>query len=155
MSEADWFKEELVFTDLHAQTPAELLETIGFALKELGYVEDTFTDAIIERERKYPTGLALEDCNIGLPHTDREHVKQAFIAVVKNGRKLPFIHMGTEDRQVDIDCFFVLGVTDPEKQVEILQTLMEKFDDAQFVRRLNELNEKKQLFTFLKHTVRE
>ncbi|MFN2744834.1 MULTISPECIES: PTS sugar transporter subunit IIA [Bacillus] len=155
MNEADLFKEELIFTDIHAQTPSELLTEIGCALEQLGYVEKSFTGAIIERERQYPTGLALPEFSIGLPHTDARHVKQAFIAVVKNDQKLPFIHMGTEDQEVDIDCFFVLGVKDPCKQVKVLQLLIEKLNDSRFVRRLKTMDEKKQLFTFLKQTVQE
>ncbi|MFP3722951.1 PTS sugar transporter subunit IIA [Niallia circulans] len=141
-------REELIFTNLEAKTSQELFSFLGNKLLSLGYVQPTFTEALIDREKEYPTGLALEEFNVAIPHTDPVYIKQPFIAVAKNKYKLPFIHMGTEDHVINIDCFFILGIIDPNGQITLLQTLMERFNTPPFVEKLKSY-EGKELFTFL------
>lgn len=152
MIEAKIFKEELVFTQLKAKSTEEVLSFVGRSLAELGYVKESFIPGILERERNYPTGLALNGFNVGIPHTDTVHVNCPFIAVVKNETKVPVIHMGTDDEEIWVDCFFVLGIKEPESQVELLQVLMEKFNDQTFVTELKSIHDKQQMISFLKHT---
>lgn len=141
-------KEELIFTNLEAKTSQELFYFIGNQLLTLDYVKPTFIQAVIDREKEYPTGLALEEFNVAIPHTDSVHIKQPFVAVVKNKYKLPFVHMGTDDHIIDIDCFFILGITDPNGHISLLQTLMERFNMPPFVEKLKKY-EGRDLFTFL------
>ncbi len=141
-------KEELIFTNLKAKTSQELFYIIGNQLISLDYVKPSFIQAIMEREKEYPTGLALEAFNVAIPHTDPVHIIRPFVAVAKNKSKLPFVHMGTDDHVINIDCFFILGITEPNGQITILQTLMEKLNTPSFVEKLKNYD-KKELFTFL------
>ncbi|WP_312092962.1 PTS sugar transporter subunit IIA [Niallia sp.] len=145
-------KEELIFTNLEAKTSQELFYIIGNQLISLDYVKPTFIQAIIEREKEYPTGLALETFHVAIPHTDPVHITKPFVAVAKNQYKLPFIHMGTDDNVIDIDCFFILGITNPNGQITLLQTLMERFNNPSFVENLKNYD-KKELFAFLQTSI--
>ncbi|WP_340082337.1 PTS sugar transporter subunit IIA [Terribacillus sp. FSL K6-0262] len=155
MSEVDLLHEELVFLDVDARNTEDLFLFIGEELEKRGYVKSTFIRAITEREELYPTGLALEQINIGIPHTDPEHVNKGFVAVVKNKYKLPFIHMGTENRQILIDYFFILGIKDTGDQVKLLQLLMGKFSSLEFVEGLQSNQEQHTLFSFIKKKFEE
>ncbi|VVM34439.1 PTS sugar transporter subunit IIA [Terribacillus sp. AE2B 122] len=155
MNEADLLHEELVFLDVDARNAEDLFLFIGKELEKRGYVKSTFTRAITEREARYPTGLALERINIGIPHTDPIHVNTGFVAVVKNKYKIPFIHMGTDNQQILIDYFFVLGIKNPEDQVKLLQLLMEMFSSFEFIQGLQSSQEQRSLFSFIKNKFEE
>ena len=155
MSEVDLLHEELVFLDVDARKTEDLFLFVGEELEKRGYVKSTFTRAITEREALYPTGLALERINIGIPHTDPMHVNTGFVAVVKNKHKLPFIHMGTDNQQILIDYFFILGIKDPADQVKLPQLLMEKFSNVEFIQGLQSNHEQHTLFSFIKNKFEE
>jgi PTS system galactitol-specific IIA component len=150
--EAKIFKEDLVFTDMRATSAEELLTDVGKSLVQLGYVKESFIPAILEREKNYPTGLELNGFNVGIPHTDSIHINHPFIAVVKNDKKIPVIHMATDDKEVWVNCFFVLGIKDPENQIELLQVLMDKFNDQTFIAEIKKIQDKQQMIAFLKNT---
>lgn len=155
MNEADMLHEELVFLDVEARNSEDLFLFVGEELEKRGYVKSSFTHAITEREALYPTGLALERINIGIPHTDPMHVNTGFVAVVKNKYKLPFIHMGTNNQQILIDYFFILGIKNPGDQVKLLQHLMEMFSNVEFIKGLQSNNEQQALFSFIKKKIEE
>ena len=67
-------------------------------LQDLGYVADSFGQALAEREAEFSTGLALEHVTVAIPHTYVEHVKRPFIAFYRLVEPvMPFIQMGTDD----------------------------------------------------------
>ena len=55
--ETDLLKPELVFFDFEATDRIDFFTKLGEKLKEGGYVKDSWLDAILEREKNYPTGL--------------------------------------------------------------------------------------------------
>lgn len=150
MSEASTLvKQELIFLDVKVDTTQSLLSHIGQQLHYLGYVEQSFTEAIIAREKVFPTGLALDSFNVGIPHTDSIHIKKPFIAVVKTDREIPFFHMGTDDVIIGINFFFVLGIKEPSNQVTILQTLMENLSIKDFTSNLKNARDVDSLYSYL------
>ena len=58
-------------------------ELLGRHLRAGGYVADTWLDAIRERERAYPTGLACQELGVAIPHADPCHIIKPYIAVVR------------------------------------------------------------------------
>lgn len=62
---------------LSGNTDKEVLKQMASALQEEGYVKETFSDAIIQREISFPTGLPMGGINVAIPHTDPEHVNKA------------------------------------------------------------------------------
>lgn len=60
LSLTDLFDERLLFFNLEAPSREEFLGMIALELKQLDYVKDSYKDAIIERELKYPTGATYQ-----------------------------------------------------------------------------------------------
>ncbi len=79
---------ELIFLDLTAESEAQLFEQVGKRLQKLGYVKESYAGALEKREQEFPTGLVTKYLPVALPHTDPEHVNQAFICMVKNEKLL-------------------------------------------------------------------
>ena len=63
--------EQLILTDLDVKNSKELFQIIGNKLFDEGLVTERFTEEIIKREEKYPTGLPTK-IPISLCHTDSE-----------------------------------------------------------------------------------
>ncbi|HBD0804021.1 TPA: PTS sugar transporter subunit IIA [Enterococcus faecalis] len=110
----------------------ELVNKVSKNLLELNLVNDTYQSALLEREELFPTGLITQGLNIGLPHTDPEHIIKPFVYVVRSKKPIQIRQMG-DNQLIDVSNFFFLGIKEPSKQVQLLQTMMNLFMDMNFV----------------------
>ncbi|AWK52909.1 hypothetical protein DIC82_18755 [Clostridium beijerinckii] len=131
--------QNLIFVDVSYNNCFEFLENIAEELLNLGYVKNSFKDAIIEREKVFPTGLPVEPIGVAIPHCDSEHVNKPGIAFVRFKDDVKFTNMDGEG-EVDAKIAFVLIVKEKEKQVGILQKLMQVVTNNDIL--LNLYNEK-------------
>ena len=135
------FSNELVFLEQSHKCENDFLNFISDELLKKGYVKESFKDAIINREKEYPTGIGTEIYNLAIPHTDTEHVNKSGIAFVKFNNKCEFKEMCTNNN-LNVDMAFVLLVTKKEEQVVLLSKLMGLFSNNEFLEQLyNEKNE--------------
>ncbi|MDH5770558.1 MAG: PTS sugar transporter subunit IIA [Candidatus Bathyarchaeota archaeon] len=102
----------------------EILKEMGDYLYDSGYTKETFTNAVIEREKKYPTGLEIPSAvNVALPHADIEHVKkQALLIAVPNG-PVKFKRMDAPDKDVNVELILLPVIKNPEGYVKFLSKL--------------------------------
>lgn len=137
MEYSDLFDSRLIKLNQEFESQRELFEYVSDILEEENYTEDTFFDAIREREKFFPTGLQTDMVNLAIPHTDVLHVKRPFIFVVTLNKPIKFIQMGTFDEGVDIDTVFVLGIKEPQEQVGLLSNIMTQFRNKYFIDAFN------------------
>lgn len=137
MEYSDLFDSKLIKLNQEFESQRELFEYVSDILEEENYTEDTFFDAIREREKVFPTGLQTDMVNLAIPHTDVLHVKRPFIFVVTLNKPIKFIQMGTFDECVDIDTVFVLGIKEPQEQVGLLSNIMTQFRNKYFIDAFN------------------
>ena len=104
-----------------------------------------FGQALIDREAVFPTGLKTETFEIAIPHTDVEHVEEVFIAVVRFKTPIPYAHMGEPEIKLNAKFAFVLGIKDPQKQVEVLSTLVKLISDEDTMKALESIQSEKKL----------
>ena len=124
------FKPELVFFDFKATTRAEFFQELGQRLDARGYIEPTWFDAVTAREENYPTGLACEAVNVAIPHTEPEHLKRPYIAIVRPQAPIEFEGMGGIGGAVPAELIINLGLeAHNNAQVAVLQALMGVFMD--------------------------
>ena len=124
-------KPELVFFDFEATDRLDFFKKLGEKLNEGGYIEDTWLDAILEREKNYPTGLECTSVSVALPHVDPSNLKKAYIAIVKPKEPIEFDGMAGTD-PVKAQLIINLGLlSHDEDQVAVLQAFLGIFiDDA-------------------------
>lgn len=129
---------ELILLDPTFDTQHGLFESLFHRLKALGFVRDSFLNAIEDRERRYPTALPTEPFPIAIPHTDPEHIVKPFIAVIRLNRGVLWKQMVSEE-DIAVKVVFLLGFEHhSEYHVRLLQKLMDLFSGAEFPRRLME-----------------
>lgn len=121
------FNLELILFDVEAENKEVLLKKLSKILLDKGYVKDTFEEAIIKREKIFPTGLPTTGVKIALPHTESEHILKGGILIANLKKPLVFKEMGNGVNDIPVELVFMLAVDQPKSQVIVLQKLMEIF----------------------------
>jgi len=121
-----FFFKNLVNRDEAIMTLASLLETGG-------YVKGSFSEAVIEREKVFPTGLPTQSVGIAIPHTDAEHVNRGAMAVGILSDPVVFDEMGNLESTVDVSIIFMLAIANPDMLISVLRKLATTFQDKEFL----------------------
>ncbi len=127
--------KELIIVGLESTSAEETIRALAEKLFSLGYVKDTFAEAVLKREAIHPTGLPTE-MPVGLPHTDIEHCIKPAISVGILKQPVEFRMMGDPTQKVSVRLVFLLSVINPANQVKILRRLI---DFCQQTKRLETL----------------
>lgn len=116
---------DAILLNVEAKTNEEVIRLLADRLLALGYVKDSYADAVVKREQTMPTGLPLErEENVAVPHTDPEHVLKAAIAMATLKTPVNFANMEDPDEAVAVGTVFLLAINDKDKQIETLQSIM-------------------------------
>lgn len=122
-----YFSKENIYLNVEGNTFEEVLKNVTKSLEEKGYIKDSFYQAVLDREKTFPTGLEFPDYNIAIPHTDSVHVNTNSIVVVKPKNSLVFRDMGTNSKDLDVKVLLLLLISKNEDQVTVLSGIIQKF----------------------------
>ena len=149
------FSEDLIFIE-EANDSNDIFNKIGKKLIEKGLVKESFIQAVIEREKDYPTGLDLSVIdgeskipNVAIPHTESEHCNSKKVVVVKLKNEICFNNMISPTDQLKVKFLFMILNNEKGEQSNILANLMDFFTQGQNVNKLSELEDKKEIFKFV------
>lgn len=107
-----------------------LFEHVGSQLIAEGIVRDTYVDALIAREREYPTGLPIPG-GVAIPHTSPEHVIHNALVLVRPDPPLGFHEMGGGEKDtVDASLILFLVLSSADDHLATLQALMKALQDG-------------------------
>jgi PTS system galactitol-specific IIA component len=134
MNVEEILKEDLIFTRKHFENKEEVIRFLAEQLKRKGYVHETFADAVVEREEKYPTGLYLGRINVAIPHTDTKHVKQSGVAILTLDNPVIFNKMDDPSQTIPVLIIFLLAVSEPNEYVQFLSKLAENFSREEVIK---------------------
>jgi PTS system galactitol-specific IIA component len=124
------FREELVLFNYKAKDSEDVLKALADILLEDGAVKDTYFQAMLNRERSYPTGLPLEDIKVAIPHAEVEHVNYSAFAIATLPEPVQFGEMGAgPDQFLDVNIVMMLANADPDEQVKTLRKMIDVFDE--------------------------
>lgn len=129
--------EELILTDLNCLTSEDVINALSERLYRAGYVKHGFAEAVIDREREFPTGLPCE-IPVAIPHCDPTNCKHSGIALGLLQKPVAFGEMGDNDRKVLVDIVFLIALNDPDQQVVWLKRLTDFFQNANLMRELHD-----------------
>jgi len=126
----DVFREELVLLNYEAKDAEDVLKALADRLFEDGSVKDTYYQAMLDRERAYPTGLPTEGIKVAIPHAGVEHVNYSAFAIATMPQPVIFGEMGAgPDSQLDVQIVMMLANSDPDEQVKTLRKMVDLFDE--------------------------
>lgn len=128
--------KSLIFTGVKAERWQEVLQQAGSALQQKGYAKDTYIEALLEREVRYPTGIDIRGIGVAIPHTDPCQIKKEGLAILTLASPVTFGKMGTEQGHVNVSLVFVLAVKEPGSQIERLRQIMNLIQDREVLKKL-------------------
>jgi len=137
---------ELILRQVKAKDAEEAIRKVGKVFFEAGYVKDSYIEAVVAREKKFPTGLQLENIAIAMPHTDPQHVNKAAVCIAQLEKPVTFVHMGEEDIYVEAEMLFMMAIEDPDQQVELLSKVLNVFQTADIVKAFKNADSEDTLF---------
>lgn len=129
----DLIRPDLVQLDWAVADQDEFFDRMVVRLERLGYVKDTFREAIAARERNYPTALPTQPEAIAIPHADVDHVTRPFIAPTRLASPIAWREMGNDENELQVRFIFMLGFTGGEGHVELLQIMLDNFMRDDFI----------------------
>ena len=118
------FNDALIMLNLDVNDKFELLSKVADNLHSLGYVKETYKNAVIEREKIFATGLPTLLGGVAIPHTDINHVNIPAISIARLKKPVDFIIMGDDSETIAVDLIFMLAMKEEHAQLELLQSLM-------------------------------
>lgn len=117
-----------------------ILTYMAQTLQDLGLVKASFKQAILNREEEFSTGLSIGNHGIAIPHTDIEHVNQATMAIVTLEEPVTFKQMG-DNEEIPVSLVCMLALNEAHAHLEMLQKLMEFFQDEDIIERIMALSD--------------
>jgi PTS system galactitol-specific IIA component len=125
-----------VFTAESGAHTEEMLQFVASKLNKLGYVKDGYAEALIEREKDHPTGLAVKDLiNVAIPHADAEYaLRQAIVVIAHPDSCFRFRKMDEPEESICVEIVFLMVVKESDGYLKFLSDLTELIQDREFIR---------------------
>ena len=139
--------EQLAETGFDAQNKEEVIKLLSGKMDQLGYVENGFEEAVLSREREYPTGLPTK-IPVALCHVEAEFVNRTALAVATLKKPVEFHNMGDPKMVLPVEIVFLLTIVNPKEQVVYLRKMMELFKDNT-LQKMKDAGSKKELVSIL------
>ena len=128
---------EHIFLDTRVQSDTDAIHRLGEVLKQSGYINDKYIDAVLAREVEFPTGLQLSQQGIAIPHATPEgNVAENGIAVCRLEEPVVFHSMEDADDTVPVSMIFMLALKDANEHLAMLQKLFTMFQQEEQVEKL-------------------
>lgn len=125
---------DLIEVGVRAADDEEAIRALCGLLAHQGYTQPEYGDAVVQRERAYPTGLPTSPFAVAIPHADPEYILQTGVAIGVLTEPASFGQMGTDGSvRVDAAVVIVLAIKEHEKQTEMLQELVELLQSEDFL----------------------
>lgn len=143
--------EDLIFFNVEAKNSDELLTKLSQIVINKNFVKKSFKDAIIEREKIFPTGLPTPGVKVAIPHTDAEHVLTPCITIAKLKEPIQFCEMGNSSNILNIELVFMLAINAPKDQLVVLQNIMNILSNEKMLLEIKESNDPKKIISIIKN----
>jgi len=127
---------DLIVVGLDAKDKDEAVRHLAGLMLAKGCVKESYADAVLTREKSFPTGLPTMDVHVAIPHTDVVHCNQPAIAVGILNHPIEFYEMATLDVLVHPEIIFLLSIVKPKDQVVWLSRLVTLFQQEGFLKQL-------------------
>lgn len=141
-------KHDLIITDsIDLADYKDALRHIGTTLATKGFVKESHTEALLEREESFPTGIALDGYAVAIPHCDASHAIKPVLYIIKPNKPVTF-NRPDEDETIDVSLIIGLVVTSPQEQLPLLRALFSNLQNRSFYETVMNasIDEIKQLF---------
>lgn len=149
MSGRPIFDPNLFFWDLNGGSAEECLYFLGDALKKAGKARGDYTEAVLEREAVYPTGLQTPSIPIAIPHANPSNAIENAFAVAKLKQPVIFRHMADEEQEVSVELILMMCIAEPQIHAPLLRKILEVFSEQGMEKEIHACRNSEELYELL------
>lgn len=142
--------ERLIFLNRTESSREELLEMAGEAFVENGAAKSGYPQALLRREKDFPTGLDAGVFGIAIPHTESCWVLRNTLGILAVKEPVEFIKMGTEKEKISVKLIFILAVKPGSDHIKRLKRIMAVLQDQTLLKSISEAENKKEIIEMIR-----
>lgn len=131
-----FFSEDLVTILDKPGDFAAVEKSMADRMFEVGVVKDTYAGAIAEREKGFPTALAVGEVNVAIPHCDTEHVNKDAVCVGILKKPVAWHRMDDAAATTDVSLVFMLALSEPHAHLQMIQKVIGIIQDQGLAKQL-------------------
>jgi len=141
-------QENRIRVNYFAKDQFAAIEMAAKPLVEQGFVSEGFIEAVMEREKKFPTGLPTS-VGVALPHTEAKFVVNESISILTLEKPVIFAGMGNPKEEVKTEIIFLLAINNPVKQINILQTIITIIQNKNMLKQIKGAEDPKTIYNLI------
>lgn len=155
MNRLEIIHKNLVFPNKKFKNSQDALTFLAIEVEKAGYARSTYKDAVIEREKIFPTGLPTGNINVAIPHADSENVLTSTLAIMTLKEPIDFRNMGEPTNILPVSIIIMMAIAEPKGQLSMLQKIMGIVQDSQHLKKIMKYNNANTLFADLNQIFQE
>lgn len=141
--------ERLILLDADVTSAEQCIRTMADLFQTYGYVKPGYGDAVVEREKGFPTGLPGKGINIAIPHTNNALVNKPAVGVIVPRQAVEFAVMGQKETKISCELILPLVVQDTKRQMAMLKKMMKIIQDGELLQNLRHAKDKQTILQLL------
>lgn len=143
-----YFNPEHVFINLPSHSKEKAISILASPFYDKGHVYDSFSRAVLDREKVYPTGLQTKTIGIAIPHAEAEHVVSDCLSV--GVLKQPILFQKMDDQQpVEVSLIFLLAIAEAKTQLTLLQQITNMIQDEDLLQQIESNSSTEQVYEWI------
>lgn len=119
-----------------AQTDEQVIRLLCARLAEHGYIEPSYQEDVLQREREFPTALPTKPFPTAIPHADHSAVLTEGSALAILSHPVGFKSMEDPSVSLEVRLVWLLAIKEPSRQVPTLQWIAELLQDQHVLAKL-------------------
>ena len=113
-----------ILPNIDVDNSTEAIESLGLAFLNTGYIKEEYIQAVLDREKIYPTGLKTVAGYVAIPHADSINVLKSGLAIATLKSAVIFKSMEDGITEFPVTLVIMLAIKDPGSVVSVLQRVV-------------------------------
>ena len=143
-------KKELILLNLEAESNYDVLYKMGQKFVDVGVAKPSYPQALVDREKNYPTALPAQAFDIATPHTFAEHVNEAAMGIAVLAHPVEWQQMGSPEITLHPQVIFMLAITDPKSQIGTLRKIMQLIQNNETLEKIKNAKDQDEIYELVK-----
>jgi PTS system galactitol-specific IIA component len=131
--------KKLFVAEANADNWEQSLKIAADILFENHCVKKDFYESCVKREKEFPTGLTPE-CPVAIPHTDKDHVLENGICVLRLCKPVLFGRIDDPEKTVPVDFVINMALLDDEEHLVMIKKVIKSIQDVGYINRLKSMS---------------
>ncbi|MGK2351255.1 PTS sugar transporter subunit IIA [Cutibacterium sp. V947] len=141
---------KLTSINIDATDRDHVLTTMADQLDESGVTRPGFLEALLKREKDYPTGLPVSG-GVAIPHTDPLYVTRDALAVTTLRTPVLFGQMGgSEEDEVPVSVVILMALSNADDHLSMLQNIVKSIQDGDLMKTIRSATEPEEIVSLVR-----